>query len=96
MCYEGKQRDAVPTVAAAGEPDLVEKVKKGFVYWNDDGQLCAVRVGPLKIHFLIQENTGMDFPKRNERSLIEEIWLGSKVDNQTLLQTKCRITSACT
>ena len=84
--------DLIPTfAAAAGEPDLVEKVKKGyqagsktfkvhldgynlipffkgetkesprksFVYWNDDGQLVAIRVNNLKIVFLEQRNEGL-------------------------------------
>jgi arylsulfatase A-like enzyme len=34
--------------------------RREFIYWNDDGQLCAVRVGDLKIHFLINENKGRD------------------------------------
>jgi arylsulfatase A-like enzyme len=83
--------DLMPTfAAAAGEPNLVEKVKKGyqagpktfkvhldgynlipffkgeaqesprksFVYWNDDGQLVALRVDHWKIVFLEQRNEG--------------------------------------
>jgi arylsulfatase A-like enzyme len=94
--------DLLPTfAAAAGEPDLVEKVKKGytigdktfkvhldgynlipffkgdvkesprkeFIYWNDDGQLCAVRVGPIKIHFAIQKHKGLDIWKREFTTL---------------------------
>jgi arylsulfatase A-like enzyme len=94
--------DLIPTfAAAAGEPDLVEKVKKGyvvgdqtfkvhldghnllpffkgeakesprknFVYWNDEGQLCAIRVLDLKIHFLIQEHKGWDVWRRQFTSL---------------------------
>ena len=74
-------QDFIPTFAAAnGEPDLVEKVKKGykigdktfkvhldgfnllpflsgkekespregFIYWSDDGDLMALRIGPVQ------------------------------------------------
>jgi len=30
-----------------------------FVYWNDDGQLCGVRLRNIKLNFLIQENKGV-------------------------------------
>ncbi len=79
--------DLIPTfAAAAGEPDLVEKVKKGyqangkkfkvhldgynlmpflkgevkesprkeFIYWSDDGDLMAIRLGNWKVSFLEQ------------------------------------------
>jgi arylsulfatase len=82
--------DFIPTfAAAAGEPDLVEKVKaghalgertfkvhldghdlaaylsgekeksprRGFPYWNDDGELVAIRVGNIKIAFMEQHGT---------------------------------------
>src|SRR5262249_6841571 len=83
--------DMLPTLAAAaGEPDAVEKLKKGyksgnktfkvhidgynllpflkaevkenprkgFLYWSDDGDLMALRVGPWKVHFMVQRSTG--------------------------------------
>jgi arylsulfatase len=86
-------QDMLPTfAAAAGEPDLVEKVKKGytiggktfkvhidgenllpflkgdvdkspregFLYWSDDGELLAIRVGPWKAVFLEQRGKGFD------------------------------------
>lgn len=86
-------QDVLPTlVAAAGEPDIVEKAKqgykagnktfkvhfdgynllpflkgetkenprKGFLYWSDDGDLMALRVGPWKSHFLQQRATGLN------------------------------------
>jgi arylsulfatase len=78
--------------AAAGEPDAVEKLKKGyksgsknfkvhidgynlvphltgqakenprkgFLYWSDDGDLMALRVGNWKAHFMLQNATGFD------------------------------------
>lgn len=86
-------QDMIPTfAAAAGEPDLVEKVKKGatingknfrvhldgfnlmpflsgkekesprkgFLYWSDDGDLMALRVGNWKVEFLTQRAHGLD------------------------------------
>jgi arylsulfatase A-like enzyme len=83
--------DMLPTLAAAaGEPDAVEKLKKGyksgnktfkvhidgynllpflkgevkenprkgFLYWSDDGDLMALRVGDWKVHFMVQEAHG--------------------------------------
>jgi arylsulfatase len=85
--------DMIPTFAAAGgEPDLVEKVKKGypadgrtfkvhldgynlmpffkgetkeaprkeFLYWSDDGELLAVRLGNWKLVFTEQRAKGLD------------------------------------
>jgi arylsulfatase len=85
--------DFIPTfAAAAGEPDLVAKVKKGhkvggktfkvhldgqnllpflsgkeeksprqgFMYWSDDGELMALRVGQYKIVFAEQRSKGLD------------------------------------
>jgi len=84
-------QDFIPTfAAAAGEPDLVEKVKKGykigsttfkvhldganlmpflsgkekesprkgFLYWSDDGDLMALRVGNWKCTFMEQRAKG--------------------------------------
>ncbi|MDQ8699682.1 arylsulfatase [Hyphomicrobium sp. LHD-15] len=86
-------QDFIPTFAAAnGEPDLVEKVKKGydidgktfkvhldgynlmpflsgkeekspregFIYWSDDGDCMAMRMGRFKIVFAEQRATGID------------------------------------
>jgi len=86
-------QDFIPTFAAAnGEPDLVEKVKKGykmgdktfkvhldgfnlmpflsgkeekspregFIYWSDDGDCMAMRVGRFKAVFAEQRSTGLD------------------------------------
>ena len=85
--------DMLPTLAAAaGEPDAVEKLKKGyksgnktfkvhidgynllpflkgevkenprkgFLYWSDDGDLMALRVGNWKVEFLQQRAHGFD------------------------------------
>ena len=89
----GSLQDFIPTFAAAnGEPDLVEKVKKGykmgdktykvhldgvnlmpflagkvdkspregFIYWSDDGDCMAMRVGRFKIVFAEQRSAGLD------------------------------------
>jgi len=86
-------QDFIPTfAAAAGEPDLVEKVKKGysmggktfkvhldgvnllpflsgkeeksprdgFIYWSDDGEVMAMRMGRYKIVFNEQRSKGID------------------------------------
>jgi arylsulfatase len=85
--------DMLPTLAAAaGEPDVVEKLKKGyksgnktfkvhidgynllpflkgevkenprkgFLYWSDDGDLMALRVGNWKCEFMQQRAKGLD------------------------------------
>ena len=84
--------DMLPTLAAAaGEPDVVEKLKKGyksgnktfkvhidgynllpflkgevkenprkgFLYWSDDGDLMALRVGNWKVTFMEQRAHGL-------------------------------------
>jgi arylsulfatase A-like enzyme len=86
-------QDMLPTIlAAAGDPDVVEKCLKGykcgnktfkvhldgfnlmphfkgdvkedprpgFLYWSDEGDLMAVRVGNWKIHFMEQRSHGAD------------------------------------
>ncbi|HEY4135908.1 MAG TPA: arylsulfatase [Alphaproteobacteria bacterium] len=86
-------QDFIPTFAAAnGEPDLVEKVKKGhklgaetfkvhldgvnllpflsgavdkspregFIYWSDDGECMAMRIGRYKVVFAEQRSKGLD------------------------------------
>ena len=86
-------QDFIPTFAAAnGEPNLVEKVKKGhamggktyrvhldgfnllpflsgqekesprkgFIYWSDDGDCMAMRMGRFKIVFAEQRKTGLE------------------------------------
>ncbi|HEY4212529.1 MAG TPA: arylsulfatase [Steroidobacteraceae bacterium] len=49
--------------------EVKESPRKEFVYWNDDGQLCAIRVGNIKANFLIQENQGIDIWKREFTNL---------------------------
>jgi arylsulfatase len=40
-----------------------------FLYWNDDGQLCAVRVENLKMYFMIQEHKGLGVWQREFTNL---------------------------
>jgi len=94
--------DMLPTLAAAaGEPDIVEKLKKGhkaggktfkvyidgfnllpllkgevkenprkgFLYWSDDGDLMALRVGNWKVHFMVQHAHGLGVWKKPFESL---------------------------
>lgn len=94
--------DMLPTLAAAaGDPDVVEKLKqgyksgnkefkvhidgynllpfitgkvkenprKGFLYWSDDGDLMALRVGNWKVQFMIQRAHGFDVWKEPMVSL---------------------------
>ncbi len=94
--------DMLPTLAAAaGEPDIVEKLKKGhkagnktfkvhidgynmlpflkgevkenprkgFLYWSDDGDLMALRVGNWKVHFMVQNAHGLGVWKKPFESL---------------------------
>ena len=89
--------DMLPTLAAAaGDPDVVEKLKKGyksgsksykvhidgfnllpflkgevkenprkgFLYWSDDGDLMALRVGDWKVHFMVQHAHGFEVWKK--------------------------------
>jgi hypothetical protein len=46
-----------------------ESPRHEFLYWNDDGQLCAVRVMNIKMHFAIQEHKGLDIWKREFTTL---------------------------
>jgi hypothetical protein len=78
--------------AAAGDPDMVAKVRKGhkaggmtykvhvdgynlmpflkgdekessrkeFIYWNDDGRLCGIRLRNIKLNFLLQYHKGVE------------------------------------
>jgi arylsulfatase len=94
--------DMLPTLAAAaGKPDIVEKLKKGhkaggktfkvyidgfnllpllkgevkenprkgFLYWSDDGDLMALRVGNWKVHFMVQHAHGLGVWKKPLESL---------------------------
>lgn len=40
-----------------------EDPRKEFFYWSDDGDLLAMRYGRWKMHFMIQEHTGLDLWK---------------------------------
>jgi arylsulfatase len=40
--------------------DVEENPRQGFIYWSDDGDLMALRVGPWKAHFLEQRTHGVE------------------------------------
>jgi arylsulfatase len=40
--------------------DAKEAPRNEFLYWSDDGDLFAIRVGDWKIHFIQQTHTGLD------------------------------------
>jgi arylsulfatase A-like enzyme len=40
--------------------DEKQSPRKGFLYWSDDGDLFAIRVGNWKATFIEQEHTGLD------------------------------------
>ena len=40
--------------------EVKENPRKGFLYWSDDGDLMALRVGHWKVHFLEQRAHGFD------------------------------------
>ena len=46
-----------------------ESPRKEFLYWNDDGELVAVRVGDWKVVFKAQEHKGMDVWRREFTNL---------------------------
>lgn len=49
--------------------EVKESPRKEFVYWTDDGQLCAIRLMNIKLNFLIQENKGLAVWKREFTTL---------------------------
>ena len=46
-----------------------EAPRKEFLYWSDDGELMAIRVGNWKVAFKEQEHTGLDVWKREFTNL---------------------------
>jgi arylsulfatase A-like enzyme len=40
--------------------EVKENPRKGFLYWSDDGDLMALRVGNWKVHFMEQRAHGFD------------------------------------
>ena len=40
--------------------EVKENPRKGIMYWSDDGDLMALRVGPWKAHFQEQRSSGFD------------------------------------
>jgi hypothetical protein len=49
--------------------DVKENPRKGFLYWSDDGDLMALRVGNWKVHFMVQHGHGLDVWKKPFESL---------------------------
>lgn len=43
--------------------------RKEFVYWNDDGQLCGIRLMNIKLNFLVQMHTGIDVWRKGFESM---------------------------
>jgi len=46
-----------------------ESPRKEFVYWNDDGQLCGIRLMNIKLNFLVQMHKGMDVWRKGFESM---------------------------
>jgi arylsulfatase len=44
--------------------EVKEAPRKEFLYWSDDGDMMAIRVGRWKVVFLMQEHEGIDVWKR--------------------------------
>jgi arylsulfatase len=44
--------------------EVNEAPRKEFLYWSDDGDMMAIRVGRFKITFFMQEHEGIDVWKR--------------------------------
>jgi hypothetical protein len=40
--------------------EVKENPRKGFLYWSDDGDLMALRVGNWKVHFMEERAHGFD------------------------------------
>ena len=49
--------------------EVKESPRKEFLYWSDDGDLMAIRVGVWKVAFKEQEHTGLDVWKREFTNL---------------------------
>jgi arylsulfatase len=104
--------DWLPTLlAAAGEPDVTNKLKTGykagdknfkvhidgvnqldmllgngpsardsFLYFNDDGDLCAVRQGKMKFHFAVQNGKGFDVWRKPYEKLRAPVLVDLRMD----------------
>ncbi|MFM8572710.1 MAG: arylsulfatase [Pirellula sp.] len=57
-----------------------KSARNEFFYFSDDGDLLAIRVDRLKIHFLIQEATGIDVWRHPFTKLRAPIFFDLKVD----------------
>jgi len=54
--------------------------RKEFFYFSDDGDLLAIRYNNLKVHFMIQESTGIDVWRRPFTTLRAPIFFDLAVD----------------
>lgn len=57
-----------------------KSARNEFFYFSDDGDLLALRVDRLKIHFLIQEATGIDVWRRPFTKLRAPIFFDLQID----------------
>ena len=62
----------------AGKTD--ESARKEFFYFSDDGDLLALRYERLKIHFMVQDATGIDVWRNPFRTLRAPIFFDLEVD----------------
>jgi arylsulfatase len=49
--------------------EVKESPRKEFLYWNDDGELVALRLNQWQISFKEQEHTGLDVWRRDFANL---------------------------
>ncbi|MCY1328776.1 choline-sulfatase [compost metagenome] len=49
--------------------EVMDSPRREFLYWNDDGELVAIRVQDWKVNFKIQEHTGIGVWQREFTSL---------------------------
>jgi arylsulfatase A-like enzyme len=54
--------------------------RKGFFYFSDDGDLLAVRGERIKVHFMLQESTGINVWRRPFVKLRAPIFFDLKID----------------
>ncbi len=57
-----------------------ESARPGFFYFSDDGDLLAVRGKRIKVHFMIQEATGIDVWRHPFTTLRAPIFFDLKID----------------
>jgi arylsulfatase A-like enzyme len=65
--------------------EVKEPPRKEFIYWNDDGQLVAIRVNDWKVVFLEQNNKGIDV-WRGDESIEYDKWSAERIFLQVPMQ----------